>query len=93
MSTASCSSPKELTQAVPPQEAVLTLKAMVLKASPMHIISLISPLSEVAFVRNSSCNHKAPINLILSNHLHTQLHGYKCRETEQSSSAVDIEQY
>lgn len=54
ISTASCSSPKELTQAVPPQEAVLTLKAMVLIASPMHIINLINPLSGVAFVRNSS---------------------------------------
>lgn len=40
--------------AVPPQEAVLTLKAMVLNASPMHIINLISPLSGVDFVRNSS---------------------------------------
>lgn len=55
MSTASCSSPKELTHAVPPQEAVLTLKAMVLIASPMHIINLINPLSSVAFDRNSSC--------------------------------------
>ena len=54
ISTASCSSPKELTQAVPPQEAVLTLKAVVLNASPMHIINLISALSGVAFVRNSS---------------------------------------
>ncbi|KAL6973146.1 unspecific monooxygenase [Sarracenia purpurea var. burkii] len=48
-STASCSSPKVFTQAVPPQEAVLTLKAMILIASPMHVISLISPLSGVAF--------------------------------------------
>lgn len=54
MSTASCSSPKELTHAVPPQDAVFTLKEMVLSASPMHINSLISPLSRVAFVRNSS---------------------------------------
>lgn len=54
ISTASCSSPKEFTQAVPPQEAVLTLKEIVLKASPIHIINLIKPLSGVAFVRNSS---------------------------------------
>ena len=58
ISTASCSSPKEFTQAVPPQEAVLTLKAMVLNASPMHIITLISPLSGVAFARNSSYSRK-----------------------------------
>lgn len=58
ISTASCSSPKELTHAVPPQEAVLTLKEMVLKASPMHVSNLINPLSGVALVRNSSYNHK-----------------------------------
>lgn len=57
ISTASCSSPNELMHAVPPQEAVLTLKAMVLNASPMHIINLISPLSGVDFVRNSSYEH------------------------------------
>lgn len=44
-STASCSSPKEFTHAVPPQEAVRTLNAIVLRASPMHIISLIRALS------------------------------------------------
>merc|ERR1719487_1486205 len=33
-STASCSSPNELTQAVFPHDAVLTLKAMVRMASP-----------------------------------------------------------
>lgn len=54
MSTASCSSPKELTQAVPPQEAVLTLKAIVLKASPIAINNVLNPLSGVAFKRNSS---------------------------------------
>jgi hypothetical protein len=54
MSTASCSSPKELTQAVPPQDAVLTLKAIVLIASPMQIRSLMRFLSGVALVRNSS---------------------------------------
>lgn len=54
ISTASCSSPKELTQAVPPQEAVLTLKEMVLNASPMDSNNAISPLSGVDFVKNSS---------------------------------------
>uniref|UniRef100_A0A2P2L884 Sedoheptulose-1 family protein n=1 Tax=Rhizophora mucronata TaxID=61149 RepID=A0A2P2L884_RHIMU len=54
ISTASCSSPKEFTHCVPPQDAVLTLKAMVLIASPMQINNLMSPLSGVAFVRNSS---------------------------------------
>lgn len=56
-STASCSSPNELTHAVPLQEAVLTLKEMVLSASPMHIISLMRFLSGVAFVKNSSCTN------------------------------------
>jgi hypothetical protein len=54
MSTASCSSPKELTHAVPPQDAVLTLKAIVLIASPMQMSSLMRFLSGVALVRNSS---------------------------------------
>jgi hypothetical protein len=69
MSTASCSSPKEFTHAVPPQEAVLTLKDMVLNASPMHTINLINPLSGVAFVRNSSYIHKV-INIIFIHALH-----------------------
>lgn len=43
-----------LTQAVPPHEAVFTLKEMVLNASPMHSNNLMSPLSEVDLVRNSS---------------------------------------
>lgn len=60
ISTASCSSPKELTQAVPTQEAVLTLKAIVLNASPMHIINRINALSGVALVRNSSYNRPKP---------------------------------
>lgn len=54
-STASCSSPKVLTHAVPPQDAVLTLKEMVRSASPMHTSSLIRPLSGVALDKNSSC--------------------------------------
>uniref|UniRef100_A0A0A9CTW4 Uncharacterized protein n=1 Tax=Arundo donax TaxID=35708 RepID=A0A0A9CTW4_ARUDO len=54
MSTASCSSPKELTHAVPPQDAVRTLNAIVLIASPMQVSSLMRFLSGVAFVRNSS---------------------------------------
>lgn len=57
MSTASCSSPKELIHAVPPQEAVLTLKEIVLNASPILISNLISPLSGVAFARNTSYSH------------------------------------
>jgi hypothetical protein len=59
MSTASCSSPKELTQAVPPQDAVRTLNAIVLMASPMQMSSLMRFLSGVALVRNSSC-HTTP---------------------------------
>lgn len=62
ISTASCSSPKEFTHAVPPQEAVLTLKDMVLNASPMHVINLINPLSGVAFARNSSYKYKVILN-------------------------------
>lgn len=58
ISTASCSSPKELTQAIPPQDAVLTLNEIVLNASPMHSITLLSPLSGVAFAKNSSLHHK-----------------------------------
>lgn len=58
ISTASCSSPKEFTHAVPPQEAVFTLKEMVLIASPIQVINLISPLSGVAFLRNSSYKRK-----------------------------------
>lgn len=65
MSTASCSSPKELTQAVPPQDAVRTLNAIVLMASPMQMSSLMRFLSGVALVRNSSCHttpHHKPAN-------------------------------
>lgn len=85
ISTASCSSPKELTQAVPPQEAVLTLKAIVRSASPMHVISLISPLSEVDFERNSSCQNQSKnvtilvtnwISLILYNDYRMDCHFY-----------------
>lgn len=54
ISTASCSSPKELTQAVPPHDAVLTLNEIVLIASPMQMSSLMRFLSGVALVRNSS---------------------------------------
>lgn len=54
ISTASCSSPKLLTHAVPPQEAVLTLNPIVLIASPIDNNNEISDLSGVAFVRNSS---------------------------------------
>lgn len=39
---------------MPPHDAVLTLKEMVLSASPMHTSSLMRFLSGVAFVRNSS---------------------------------------
>jgi hypothetical protein len=48
MSTASCSSPKELTHAVPPQDAVRTLNAIVLIASSMQMSSLTRFLSRVA---------------------------------------------
>ncbi|RZS22570.1 hypothetical protein BHM03_00055366 [Ensete ventricosum] len=53
-STASCSSPKELTQAVPPHDAVLTLKEVVLRASPMAISNRIRFLSGVALVTRLS---------------------------------------
>mmetsp|Transcript_5376 Transcript_5376/g.16225 ORF Transcript_5376/g.16225 Transcript_5376/m.16225 type:complete len:224 (-) Transcript_5376:48-719(-) len=53
-STASCSSPKEFTQAVAPQLAVRTLNAIVLMASPMLSIKVLSFLSSVLFSRNSS---------------------------------------
>merc|ERR1719443_1461836 len=54
MSTASCSSPKELTQAVLLHEAVRTLKAIWRPASPMELMSLRRALSPVALTRNSS---------------------------------------
>lgn len=50
MSTASCSSPNELTQAVPAHEAVRTLKAMVRWASPRDIMIWRSLGSGVACV-------------------------------------------
>merc|ERR1719331_302342 len=48
MSTASCSSPKELTQAVLLHEAVRTLKAIWRPASPMELMSLRRDLSPAA---------------------------------------------
>lgn len=66
ISTANCSSPNVLMQAVAPHEAVRTLKAIVRMASPMHTSSLARLLSGVAFARNSSCNFKT--------HTHSHLH-------------------
>merc|ERR1740138_1739504 len=54
MSTASCSSPKELTQAVLLHEAARTLKAIWRPASPMELMSLRRDWSPVALTRNSS---------------------------------------
>lgn len=54
MSTASCSSPKLLTHAVPAHEAVRTLKAMVRWASPRDIMIWRSLGSGVASTRNSA---------------------------------------
>mmetsp|Transcript_30822 Transcript_30822/g.66153 ORF Transcript_30822/g.66153 Transcript_30822/m.66153 type:complete len:216 (+) Transcript_30822:701-1348(+) len=53
-STASCSSPKELMQAVALHDAVRTLYAMVRTASPMLSMSCLSFKSSVLFSRNSS---------------------------------------
>lgn len=90
ISTASCSSPKELTHAVPPQEAVLTLKEMVLNASPMHIINLINPLSGVALVRNTSYNHK-PFNDFYPTQSTTS--NYKTTKSNYFHTHVDLPDY